>query len=108
MLNSFPPVYVEAAKTEGTIQFAVSRAFGYSGRVLVDVVTTNLPEAYYPGTNAAMPRIDYTAATNVLTFDDFEMTKTFPVPIQEAPYVPPPPVDPPDTNAPPIAPFNRQ
>ena len=106
VLNSFPPVYVEAAKTEGTIQFAVSRAFGYSGRVQVTVVTTNLPEAYYPGTNAAIPRTDYTAATNVLIFDDFEMTKTFRVRIQEAPYVPPPPVDPPDTNAPPIAPFN--
>ncbi|MCX6924410.1 MAG: hypothetical protein NT154_14530, partial [Verrucomicrobia bacterium] len=107
--NPYNPVFVEAAKTEGTIQFSVSRAFGYSGQVQVTVVTTNLPEIYYQATNAAIPgtdpTTDYTAATNILTFDDFEMTKTFRVRIREARYVPPPPVDPPDTNAPPIAPF---
>jgi len=99
--NSFPPVYVEAAKTEGYIEFSVSRAFGYSGQVLVDVVTTNYTGPNTPGTNGQ----DYLTVKRTLVFNDFEMLKTFQVPIINRRYVAPPPPDPPDTNAPTFAPY---
>src|ERR1017187_8737706 len=90
----FTKPQVEAAKTEGSIQFAVGRALGYSGQVQVDVVTTN-----YTGSKiAASNGVDYVSVRRTLTFKDFEMLQTFPVPILEAP----PPV-PASTND---APFN--
>src|ERR1017187_4854039 len=78
----FTKPQVEAGKTEGSIQFAVGRAFGYSGRVQVDVITTN-----YTGKNtAASNGVDYLPVQQTLVFDDFEMLKTFQVPIIDAPF----------------------
>jgi len=91
----FAKPQVEAGKNEGAIQFAVGRAFGYSGRVLVDVVTTNYTGELTPATEG----VDYEPVNVTLVFDDFEMLKTFQVPIMDAPFA----GDPEDTNA---APFN--
>jgi uncharacterized repeat protein (TIGR01451 family)/uncharacterized delta-60 repeat protein len=91
----------EAGKNEGSIEFTVARALGYSGQVQVDVVTTN-----YTGPNTqATNGMDYSPVKTTLSFDDFEMLKTFRVPITNRRYSPPPPLDPPDTNAPPVAPY---
>jgi uncharacterized delta-60 repeat protein/uncharacterized repeat protein (TIGR01451 family) len=75
----------EAAKTEGVITFYVGRTFGYAGRVLVDVVTTNYTGPNTPATNG----VDYFAVRKTLTFNDHETMQTFTVPITEAP---PPPI----------------
>ncbi len=77
----FTKPQVEAAKTEGSIQFAIGRALGYSGQVLVDVVTTN----YIGNNTAASNGVDYISVRQTLTFKDFEMLQTFTVPIMEAP-----------------------
>lgn len=91
----FTKAQVEAGKPEGSIRFAVGRAFGCSGRVLVDVVTTN-----YTGENApATEGVDYVPVQQTLIFDDYETLQTFGVPILEAPFA----GDPEDTNS---APFN--
>jgi len=91
----FAKPQVEAGKNEGAIQFAVGRAFGSAGRVLVDVVTTNYTGDLTPATEG----VDYEPVNATLIFDDFEMLKTFQVPIMDAPFA----GDPEDTNA---APFN--
>ena len=78
----------EAAKNEGALQISVGRTFGYAGRVLVDVVTTNYTGPFTPASNG----VDYVEVQRTLVFDDHEMMQTFAVPIMEAP--PPPP----DTN----------
>src|ERR1035437_954 len=72
----------------GRIEFAVGRLFGYAGKVLVDVVTTN-----YTGPNTpAVDGVDYVGGRQTLSFTNFETMQTFSVPILQAP--PPPP----DTN----------
>jgi uncharacterized delta-60 repeat protein/uncharacterized repeat protein (TIGR01451 family) len=72
----------------GRIEFAIGRLFGYAGKVLVDVVTTN-----YTGPNTpAVDGVDYIGGRQTLAFTNFETMQTFSVPILQAP------VPPPDTN----------
>jgi uncharacterized delta-60 repeat protein/uncharacterized repeat protein (TIGR01451 family) len=88
------PQYV-SRKTE-PMQIAVGRVGGFSGRVLVDVVTTN-----YTGANTpAVAGTDYIATRQTLTFDDFETLRYATVTTLLAP--PPVPTDP--TNAAPANP----
>jgi uncharacterized delta-60 repeat protein/uncharacterized repeat protein (TIGR01451 family) len=63
----------------GRIEFAVGRLFGYAGKVLVDVVTTN-----YTGPNTpAVDGVDYIGGRQTLLFTNFETMQTFSVPILE-------------------------
>jgi uncharacterized delta-60 repeat protein/uncharacterized repeat protein (TIGR01451 family) len=69
----------------GRIEFAIGRLFGYAGKVLVDVVTTN-----YTGPNTpAVDGVDYLGGRQTLSFTNFETMQTFSVPIFEAPLPPP-------------------
>jgi uncharacterized delta-60 repeat protein/uncharacterized repeat protein (TIGR01451 family) len=78
---------VEASKRQGSIQFAVSRAFGLSGRVEVDVVTTNYTGPFAPATEG----VDYLPPVQqTLIFDDYETVQTFLVPIRNVPFFGPP------------------
>jgi uncharacterized delta-60 repeat protein/uncharacterized repeat protein (TIGR01451 family) len=78
------PLGVAASKTEGAIQFAVTRCLGYAGQVLVDVVTTN-----YAGPNTpAVDGVDYIGGKQTLTFKNYETVQTFTVPIMPAPEPP--------------------
>ena len=81
------PLGVAASKTEGAIQFAVTRCLGYAGQVQVDVVTTN-----YAGPNTpAVNGVDYIGGKQTLTFKNYETVQTFTVPIMPAPEPPPGP-----------------
>jgi uncharacterized delta-60 repeat protein/uncharacterized repeat protein (TIGR01451 family) len=63
----------------GRIEFAVGRLFGYAGKVLVDVVTTN-----YTGPNTpAVDGVDYIGGKQTLLFTNFETMQTFSVPIMQ-------------------------
>ncbi len=97
----FTKPQVEAGKTEGGIQFAVGRTFGCSGRVLVDVVTTNYTGQNMPATEG----VDYIPGQQTLIFDDYETLRTFRVPIIDAEFAGDP-GDPEDPEAPVSAPFN--
>ena len=97
----FTKPQVEAGKTEGSIQFAVGRTFGCSGRVLVDVVTTNYTGKNMPATEG----VDYIPGQQTLIFDDYETLRTFRVPIIDAEFAGDP-GDPGDPEAPVSAPFN--
>jgi uncharacterized delta-60 repeat protein/uncharacterized repeat protein (TIGR01451 family) len=66
----------------GRIEFAVGRLFGYAGKVLVDVVTTN-----YTGPNTpAIDGVDYIGGLQTLRFTNFETMQTFSVPIIESAF----------------------
>src|ERR1017187_3099878 len=66
----------------GRIEFAVGRLFGYAGKVLVDVVTTN-----YTGPNTpAIDGVDYFGGKQTLRFTNFETMQTFSVPITESTF----------------------
>jgi uncharacterized delta-60 repeat protein/uncharacterized repeat protein (TIGR01451 family) len=66
----------------GRIEFAVGRLFGYAGKVLVDVVTTN-----YTGPNTpAIDGVDYTGGRQTLLFTNFETMQTFSVPITDSAF----------------------
>ena len=84
----FTKPQVEAAKTEGFIQFAVGRAFGLSGQVKVTVVSHQLYEGGERGARAYLGKspTDYVAGRQTLTFQDHETMQTFLVPIFNAPY----------------------
>jgi uncharacterized delta-60 repeat protein/uncharacterized repeat protein (TIGR01451 family) len=60
-----------------SIEFAVGRLFGYAGKVLVDVVTTNYTGPYTPAVNG----VDYFGGKQTLVFTNFETMQTFTVPI---------------------------
>ncbi len=63
-----------------TIQFAVGRLFGYAGKVLVDVVTTN-----YTGPNTpAINGVDYFGGLQTLLFTNYETMQTFTVKITDS------------------------
>jgi uncharacterized delta-60 repeat protein/uncharacterized repeat protein (TIGR01451 family) len=63
-----------------TIQFAVGRLFGYAGKVLVDVVTTNYTGPNTPATNG----VDYFGGLHTLLFTNYETMQTFTVPITDS------------------------
>ena len=88
--NGNPFLLVPA--TEGTIAYVtVTRVAGSYGRCTVGYTVTNLPASIVDSagflTNSDIPGISpthFTAANGILTFDDFEMSKTIAVPTKTA------------------------
>ena len=76
------PMYDLIGWTPNQIEFAVGRLFGYAGKVLVDVVTTN-----YTGPNTpAVDGMDYFGGLHTLLFTNFETMQTFTVPITDSTF----------------------